>query len=508
MKKKCQIVRNKDEIEFKKISIFLNYALGSPPLELHSSVIEDLLQRNNDVTVYVCGKQLDSCTPNASKSNSVCRYCEYRSSQALKKFKGKIKIKKISLEEFDIVLEDQAVLSSLKLGVMSSMASAVKAQSYNQLSEKWKRYHDNMLASACKLYLFFMKEIESKKIDYLFMFNGRFGEVKPVLEAARSSNIGYGLYEVKKSLHDVVFVNELVHSIEGNTRKALEFYVEDINKAKENAQIFFDKKVKNQSTGDPIYTEGQESGLLPGCILSDEEKRLIVAIYPTTDDEYKFIGAEWDGFVPDDQVVEIEYLAKNLNPEKYLLVVKMHPNQANTAENIFLKYISLQNKYSHVYVEEPLSKKDTYALMIRADFIVNFASTIGVEACYARKVVIMIGDTTFSKMNIGYRTESGSEAASLIKSGKLLPKSIRGAIIWGNYLSSYSDGLKSFKRLGNGEYVVDGKPVARGRFLRLLQLPSKFFLELSKPGHSLNLAFYNKAVDTIKNLILGKWKVK
>ena len=499
-------IQYKEGILNKNIGIFLNYALGSPPLELHISNTIDLLNRGNKVTIYVCDGELKSCTANPLHSKSVCRYCKFRSLDALKDIKNDIEIKFLDLSLFDNNVDDAKITEPLELGVMSSMASLVKAQSYDQLNHDWKKYHDNMLNSAGKLYNYFVNEIQKNCYDYMFMFNGRFGDVKPVLEATRKSNIGYGLIEVKKSLHEIVFINELIHSIDGNTRRALRSYIENQKDASNIAKVFYGKKVKNENTGDPVYTQNQQSGLLPNATINTDKK--IVVIYPTTDDEYKFIGSEWDGYVPEDQVDEIQELALALKDKDYLLVVKMHPNQANTAENVLERYLDLEKKYNNVVVEPPLSKKDTYALMHKADFVINFASTIGVEACYARKIVILIGDTTFSRMNIAYKAKSGGEAAKLILSGALKPKPIKGAIIWGNYLASYADNLPSFSRVSNGDYTVNGKKIGRSRLLRALQLPAKLRLEMKKPGFKFNFAFILKGKDILINTIKGKWTVK
>lgn len=497
----------KNDVKDKNVALYMNYAIGSPPLELHYSMIEDLLSRGNKVTVYTCDSGLRSCTANPIKSASVCTYCKFRSSDVVNFFSNKVEVIRLNLDSCSDIVSAE-IDESLKLGVMSSMASAVKAQSYSDLNPIWKKNHDNMYLSAKRLFNFFKSEIARCNYDYIFMFNGRFGDVKPVLEATRASNnTGYGLYEVKKSLHDVVFINELIHSIDGNTKRALLSYSKDIKRANEIAKAFFGKKVRQENTGDPVYTQNQNRGDLPEILMESNDKK-VVAVYPTTDDEYKFIGKEWDGYVPEDQVREIYNIAKSLPESKYIIVVKMHPNQAHTAENVIDRYLKLSEEFSHVYVEEPLSKKDTYALMYKADFVINFASTIGVEACYARKVVISIGDTTFSKMNTSYKTNSGTEAADLILSGSLKPKSIRGAVIWGNYLSTYSDGLKAFSRFENGDYRVNGEKIGHSKFYRFMQLPAKFLLEINKPGFKFNLAFVNKAVINIKNILKGKWEIK
>lgn len=493
--------RRKEDVKNSKVALYMNMASMSPPIELHAGLVRDLLSRNNNVTVYVCDRSFKSPTENPFNSKFIYNFSRFRARDAVKGLQVKTKVVNLNGEGNEV---NEKTADSLEIAVMSSLASATKAQNKEQLNEKWRRVYYDMLESAKRLYNYFGKEIEMEKYDFVFLFNGRFGCAKPVLDAARDSGTAFGLNEVKKSTHEIVFINQLIHSIDGNTERAIAFYEKDPKRAEENAEKFFTKKTKNEATGDPIYTKNQAQGELPEEI-ADTDKT-VVAIYPSTEDEYKFIGKEWDGFVPESQIEEIDKLAENLDPERYVLVVKMHPNQATTAENTQQLYHDLAEKYSHVVVEPPLSKKDTYALMKRADVVLTFASTIGVEACYAGKPVVLIGDTNWSKMNVAYGSRSGKEAADLIKDG-LEAKPKKGAIMWGNYIYAYKDYLRGYKRVANGDYYVDGRRIGKSTWRRILQLPAKWKIETSKPGFKLGKAFLNRIKGVAKNIITGKWAV-
>ena len=495
-------IQKKDEINNKKIAVYFNMASISPAIELHTAMIKDLLSRNNKITVYICDRSFKSPMDNPFNRKSIDNFRMFRIKDAIKDLK--VDVKTINLNNTNIEIPENK-LEVLETGVMSSFASMFKAQEKEQLSPKWIKAYDNMLLSARKLYNYFSNEIKKENYDFVFMFNGRFGDVRPVLEATRDSYSGYGLYEMKKSIHEIVFVNELVHSIEGNSRRAFEAYESNKAQAEIDAKKFFEKKSENKETGDPIYTKNQTQGSLPEGIEGTDKK--IIAIYPTTDDEYKFIGKEWDGIVPEDQVNEIAELASSLPSEKYILVVKMHPNQANTAEDTVKRYLDLAKKFDHVIVEPPLSEKDTYALMNRADVIVTFASTIGVEACYARKPVVIIGDTNWSKMNVAYSTYSGAEAAKLIETG-IEPKPILGAIIWGSYSLTYKDKLPEFETADRGNFYVSGRRIGKSSLLRILQLPAKLEISMSKPGFKMDIYFFMRVISTIGNIIKGKWAAK
>lgn len=474
----------------------------SPVIELHASIIRDLISRGNKITVYLLDRSFKSPTENPFNRKSIFNFSVFRARDAIYGLTINFKfINLINVEE-DV---SSVTFEALDIGVMSSFASSTKAQNKEQLNKKWRKAYNNMLNSSKKLYNYFTDEIKKENYDFVFMFNGRFGCVKPVLEATRNLGVGFGLVEVKKTINEVVFVNELVHSIDANTNKALLFYENNKKEAVEKAEEFFSKKIKNENTGDPIYTKDQQLNYLTPSIVNTNKK--IVAIYPSTEDEYKFIGKEWDGHVPESQVEEIEKLAVSLPENEYLLVVKMHPNQANSAEHTLLLYNKLASKYKNIIVEPPLSMVDSYALMKKSSVVVTFASTIGVEACYAGKPVVLIGDTTWSKMNVAYKVYSGSEAGDVIKKG-LNPKPKEGAIIWGYYLSCYKDELPSYKMVGNGDYYVDGRKIGKSVWMRILQLPAKFEIEISKPGFKFSKDFILRSKHIISNIIKGKWTIR
>lgn len=502
IKKDPKEIKNKEEIVGRNVALYMNMASSSPQIELHSALIIDLLKRGNHVTAYVCNSSFSSSMDNPFNRSSIERFKMFRVKYAIKNLDVKLKI--INLTDIPHEVPEN-VRPVLETAVMSSFASLLKAQAKDELSPKWLKSHDNMLGSAKKLYNYFMGEIKKEKYEFVFMFNGRFGDVRPVLEAARNSEIGFGLSELKRTILEVVFVNELVHSIEGNTKKALVSYERNKALAEVNAYKFFEKKFFNKATGDPIYAKKQKRGSLSEAVMKTNKK--VVAIYPTTDDEYKFIGKEWDGFVPQDQVSEIEKIALSLPEQEYLLVVKMHPNQEFTAENTIGRYIALSKKYSNIVVEEPRSTKDTYALMTRSDFVVVFASTMGVEATYARKPVVLIGDTTWSKLDIAHKVYSGTDAAKLIKNN-VGPKPILGAIIWGNYCMAYEDDLPEFKITEKGNYFVSGKKIGHSMIRRILQLPAKTEIVMNRPGFKFRTVFVLKIIDTIINIIKGKWAVQ
>lgn len=427
-----------DGVRDKNIGIFLNYVAASPAPELFASAAE-LIQKHNKITFYYCDEELSGCSYNPIKSKSLCASCKSNVVQ-LKKLFGDVEFKKIKFSGVNTQIND-SVARSFSLAAMSSVASLTKAVNEASLNKFWKTKLSHFTRDATDLYGYFTREVRLKKLDMLLCFNGRFFDAKPIVRAATDTCIDYCIVEVKKSIHPLAFVNELIHSADANCRRAEAHFETNRSLGKEQAKDFFERKINQESTGDPIYTKRQSKGSLPSYIAKNEKK--LVVVFPTTDDEYKFIGSEWDGHVPDDQVHEIELLCTNL--EDYLIVVKMHPNQRHMPAQSLQSYFALEKKFANCLVEAPKSKHDTYAFMQVADVVINFASTIGIEAAYFGKKVINIGDTNFTKLGAMPVCYTGKAAAELITSDRIPLPDKTAAMKWGNYLLSYRSNLTSFE---------------------------------------------------------------
>jgi hypothetical protein len=476
----------------------MNLALVSPQLELHTAQMKDLVSRGNYVTAYICNGSLKSCTVNPFNRTSICRFCNFRAKLAAS-YVG-VKSKRMNFKNFNNEI-DSDIKEQIEIGVMSTMASTTFMQNKSQLNSKWLQAHDEMFDSGLDIYNYFCDEIDAEKLDFLFVFNGRFACSKPSVLAAKTKKIGFGVYDLKKSLHEITFVNESLHSIKGNTRKAISAYITDKTEAAIQAEKFFGLKIESQDTGDPIYTKSQEKGNLPAEIVISDRK--IITVFTNSDFEFKWIGKEWDGIIIEDQVEEIEQLASSLESEKYLIIVRLHPNQASTPEDTVSRYSILKKRHDHVVIIAPMSKVDTYALLKRSDTIVAFISTIAVEACYSRKPVVLIGTADYAKMNIGHTVSSGREAGALIRNGVKV-KPVKGAVIWGNYIISCKDILASYERVSKGDYRIDGKIFGMSTWRRLLQIPAKLEIEMSKPGFKFNLSFLKKIRTKVRYFVFGK----
>lgn len=471
-----------EDIKNKKIGIFLNYVACSPATELFMSFIDVALKNNNEIIVYYCDSNLSGCSFNPIKSKVLCNLCKKNVYHIKNKFENNLVIKKIDLGLIDNEPYNELNKMEFDMAAMSSIASLTKAINDKELSDYWTKKLKEFKEDSQKLFIFFKFAIDKEKLEFLTCFNGRFFDAKPIIMSARTKNINFILLEVKKSENPVAFVNELIHSINGNCSRAHKYYDKNPKLGNNLGNEFFKKKISQEKTGDPIYTIRQKQGLLPKYI--ELNSKPLIVIYPTTDDEYKFIGKEWDGHVPEDQVNEIRVICEIL--KNFLIVVKMHPNQKFMTNMSLINYYKLEKDFSNCKVEKPDSKYDTYEFLKKAQYIITFASTICIEAAYLKKKVINIGDANFSKMNATTLSKNGFQASQLILNKKVPKGNKLAAIKWGYYLYKYKSKLTKFSRNSNGQYFYDNEKLPSHKLLYFFGLFSKLIIRFKK-RNSFNL---------------------
>lgn len=462
----------------------------SPPLELHASYIEELLEKKEKVKVTFCNKSLTSCNGNPFKSSSICDFCISRVNLLKKEFENRCEFEEIKFSNPKSKLSSE-LHEQAKIAVMSGLASNLKISSFDQLNTRWKKVFKEQFDSYINLYDYFLRS----KCKSIAMFNGRFFEAHATRSAFNSLGKDFTVYDVKKSLHPIVFNNISLHNLEVNAQKALSL---DRMIVEKESKKFFENKIKNKSTGDPIYTKHQNTNY------RKSNNKKILSVFPTTDDEYRFIGPEWDGLIIESQVDFIKEIAKIL-PETWQIVVKMHPNQAEMSKQQLKEYQNL--KSSGVKVIGPSSKINSYDLLFKSESILVFASTIGVESIYWGIPTIVAGTASYSGLDIGWRIK---EPAEIIKYLGEKNSDIHywNSKVWAAYLACYRDGLENFGKSENG-YLYKNKRFKIDRVKRIKMLPSKLRIEFSKPNFKFfNRDFFERAKMVVSNIFLNRWNVR
>jgi hypothetical protein len=488
---------------------FLNFAAQSPIIELHLSVLDKVQSDNNNQNVFfICKSALKSCSINITNNSAMCNLCIDRSEKAVEKFNLKQKAQILYLSKKDLdnsysnfnKIIDAKTRFNIELGVRSSIASHVRIDQLEMLSPKWKKYYLRMLDSSMKLYAYFIEKFDNQKIENITLFNGRFSCARPVVEAAKKSKINYYLFDTILQKRPVVVKNNMLHNLEIAKRNAIYSYLQNINESVKISEIYMYSKMNKISVNDKVYTGKQTLNYIDQNVLNSTKP--IISIFTSSDDEYRYIGADWENYPIVSQVESIEKLVKSDLSDKYLFVVRMHPNQQFMSSANTQEYFKLR-KYKELLILAPESETDTYQLINSSNIVINFCSSVGIEANYLRKPVIQIGPSSFRLLPAANYVSSVNEAIDFIlnKKYKLMP--LRASLIWFTYLSKYEYNLPKFKCIENGKWSYDNEIIISSLYYRLLSIPSKLYVNIIKS----NFTFLTRFPLYISNLLKNKHKV-
>lgn len=431
-------------------SIFLNMVYASPQAELHAAHALKKVVEHGEVALIGCNQSIGACTLNPFGRSAVCTACIDRRNRLVDMVNiagsGTVTL----LEVVGDGTTSYDCPKKIRTGVLSGIASHTRAPDEKYLSPKWKSGVDRQCRANARLKVALDKLITEHEINSIAVFNGRFGCATSAIVSAKANQIDFEVYDLNRGYNQYCFKNISLHSVQENTRRALEHFRADQNKAEQVASKFYSDKRSGKPTYEKSYTLNQQKG-----ILKIDVTKKILAVFTSSDDEYKYIGEDWDGGKVVDQAREVLSLHEEL-PDDFQIVVRMHPNQAGMPSESLECFYKLS---SHgISVIRPEDRADTYELIDLASQVVTFCSLVGPEAVYGGKRVITIGPSPYKQLNIGINVETGGEAAAAILKG-LYNTDVAGSIIWANYLMTYRDELPGFVNHGNGNCSVFGKRV-------------------------------------------------
>ncbi len=490
-----------------KFGFFLNLANFSPVGELHLAHILNLKKEvdSKQILGIICDGKFGGCSINPLGSPTYCHFCKKRAAKIVEI----AKIESIFLSDY-FCKKQRYIPSSLMLGAMSSVASHTRSESVNDLSFLWKFVLGRLHRASIKTYISISNILYKHNIEELYIFNGRFSCARSAKEAARRLGKTFLVYDVKGisgRKRPYIHKNIDLHNVDIAIDRALKLYKKNRKKAYHTAVKFFNDRRNQKDTLQESYTKLQEVGFSG---ITKKTKQLVV-IFTQSDDEYRFLGADWG--VKQRKVkcsYEILKISKLLPKEDFHIVIRIHPNQ-NNVRTQSLDLIRSLDKKENITVHEPNSRIDTYALMDEADVVITFASSISLEACYWKKLLIQIGPSMTSKLNIANRVNDGKECVDFLKlyNHRLneAPKyESKNAIAYANYLMRYEDYLPGFKRIANGLYSVEGHILPITKIARILTLPERLILLIAKRDKIFSYKFIRKIYISIIDIINGTYQ--
>lgn len=436
----------------KKVLVFCAGGQGAQEaLQLEEAIAQH--NQGNDVTFLFCDESIGGCNDNRNFNKNRCKVCKYFQKSHRNKYLPK-EIKQISIKS--LITEDIKKKADIKfhyndvnalrqitfhgieigLGALSSYISFTR--NLKPLIDKDTReYFDHVLKSQVILTLVIEQLNMGERFDLFILFNGRYSIVKPFLNFAQNNKIDYicteTYFDVEGYINKDYYYNNIPHNIEPRIEK----YFYAWNEAKERnldreliGKSFFERRRNAESTGDKVYTKNQTKDAFVNDW--DESKENIV-IFNSSEDEFCAISSDYDKRKVFPNQIEgiktiLEHYKEDTTKHFYL---RVHPNLINVKYSYHLDLYRLH--YPNLTVIPANSPISSYSLLDKADKVITFGSTMGIEATYARKPSISIGPTFYELLDVVYHPKSLDQIWEYIDNATLKDKYNINVLVFGYY---------------------------------------------------------------------------
>ena len=392
----------------------------TPHLETELEIMEELLDNGNTIYWLVCEGDFKTCFQNPDHSELECKKCNFRVLNSISVLKNKIiKNENFKILNYNSFLNqkefeknnnfnslDFTDIKDLKkyfyktydsgLATASSLVSFARDHEPNLLNHK--DFIAKGLFTGAYLYEVFQLVLNQIKPDLTLLFNGRFIENRPLLRVCQEKKLDFATHERGGKLNTFLFrYNSIPHSLQTISQEIENLWSIGSEDKYQIGASFYNKRIKRVEDAWYSFTKNQQEGRLPESFHKKTGK--IITIFNSSLDEYEGL----EGFGPyfydnDNEGIKAicESLSNNVDVKLYL---RVHPNLKgfDNSQNRFLK--DLQSKYSSLEVIAAEDSIDTYALINASDIVVVFGSTVGAEAAFAGKNVVLLGQAAYQDLN-------------------------------------------------------------------------------------------------------------
>jgi hypothetical protein len=469
------------------VTFYAPYALWAPHFETDLELVQLHLDQGDEATVISCDAALSFCEADERHDFSACAQCVARSRQGLKRLSRPVKVLKLSelilqarqtmqglarlprdYDSFDALYKLKVDQFDIGAAVLSSLNSVLEEREPDPSAHP--KFTRASLAAAYAAYAAFDHYLEQNPCDLVYLLNGRLANFRAALRACNKHQVRCLVHERGANLesyslaentmpHDPAYINkDLIDTL----KKA-----QSAEQKRAVAQEFYTERRSGRVANWVSFTDYQVQGSLPEGWL---EAPVRIAVFTSTESEFGCLGEYYPTPVYPSQIEGLEKILAELARENFggIVTVRMHPNSVRTQCDFTDRLQALP--YSFLRVIAPEETADSYALLLSAQKVLTWGSTIGIEAAYWGVPSILAAWAEYGNLGSTYNPTSHAELMDLLRR-PLAPKPIDGAIDYGFYSKSFGIRFK---------YVTPYGPFFaffKGDAIRPANLPKAFSLE-------------------------------
>lgn len=486
-----------------KILFFPQY-ITTPHFETELELILNHIIKGDDVHVIFCRGEMKTCLNNINHDPESCIACKSTVKLGLKA--AKVPRKKLlylpRTEPFYKVIarkfHDIKELVNFSIDGLDLGAAAASTLVFNFNKEPkldmhaYSREVYRELKMGWYVYNSFLDIVKKLNPDIVYIFNGRFTGARMMMRACEQLHIDFFTHERGGIMNRYQLrKNALPHNIEISTQEMLDRWHNTSDNREEIAREWYLERRRGVDQSFHSFTKNQTVGSLPKNFDKSLEN---IAIFNSSLEENVGIPG-WQIELYEDDLVGIRKILEYFQDDpKYHFYLRVHPNLRNCHNSQVMEIEKLGDDFKNLTVIPAESLLHSYTLLDNCSKIMVTSSTIGIEATFYGKPVILIGRAMYENLDCCYRPKSHEEVIALLKSD-LEPKSKTSALMYAYWIANLGIPFKFFKQTGVITGTFLGKIVCKMPILAFLGVN---FLKLLK------IRTLSKKVDHLKEM-LNAW---
>lgn len=446
----------------KNILVYYNWQLLIPFYGIMIDHIKKLHEGNVNIYLLSCNGLIKNCIVNKSNDSNICTLCKFVKKSGLSSMPNEIK--HISLETYytDSIVPESFIYSNfdeikkleykgvkIGFGALSSYVSYTRNQE-PIIDDEFREYFDDFLKSQIRITDALENLNAQIKFDEVYLYNGRWADVRPAYDFFNNKGIYVGVLESVNNgtthFYKEIYPNVLPQDIEYRTAEIKRVWndsdLSEKQKFEKAEEFFTSKRSALDPRGDIKVFTGDQEDLLPANF---DAGKINITIYNSSEDEFIALGEEWERYrifkTQEEGIIKI--CEEFINDKQIHFYLRVHPNLKNVKYGYVSRLIDLGKRFSNLTVISPESKVSSYKLLDNSDRVIVFGSSIGFEAAYSNKPVILLGGTFYYHLNTAYIPKDEYELFEYIRIKDLSAKPKLGSYMFAFYLMNH----KKFSKL-------------------------------------------------------------
>jgi hypothetical protein len=221
---------------------------------------------------------------------------------------------------------------------------------------------------------------------------------------------------------------------------------------------FFIKRKNAEMASDNVYTGDQDTEKLPN---NWNPNRRNFVIFNSSEDEFFCVGESFDRHkLFANQIDGIRHVITSAAADPSIhCYLRVHPNLRSIKFSYHTMLAEVFADCPNLTIIPADSPVWTYGLIDSCEKVLVFGSTVGVEACYWRKPVILIGAAYYMYLDVAYRAKTLEELDALLFA-VLEPKPKLGTLKYGLFVFGERGAKSKYFDFDYRRYRIAGKILA------------------------------------------------